>query len=259
MSVNFHTHTYRCKHSNGDVQDIVNYARRLKVTKLGISDHTPLPDNRWLGVRMHIDDLDEYTSAIENAQQRNVGIKLFKGMECDWAPEYKSFYITELLEKRNYDYIIGGVHWFPFAGEWKSAFDIRTPDQLKHYTEFYINGMHSGIYTFMAHPDVFGCAYDWDTTAEQCAKSILKAAEELNLPLEINGNGFRRATVITPQGERNAYPLKPFWQLAADYKIRVFCNSDAHAPEEVLAGIPEGMAIAAEHSLPVLDEVTLRS
>ena len=48
---NFHTHTFRCKHAKGDVDDYCRRALELGMETLGFSDHTALPDDRWLVAR----------------------------------------------------------------------------------------------------------------------------------------------------------------------------------------------------------------
>ena len=50
---NFHTHTFRCKHAKGDVADYCEMAISRGMKTLGISDHSALPDDRWLGGRMN--------------------------------------------------------------------------------------------------------------------------------------------------------------------------------------------------------------
>ena len=43
----YHTHTFRCKHAQGDVEDYAKYAVEYGIDVLGVSDHTALPDN-WI-------------------------------------------------------------------------------------------------------------------------------------------------------------------------------------------------------------------
>ena len=45
--VNYHTHTYRCGHANGSEEDMIKAAINLKIEKLGICCHVPLPNYRW--------------------------------------------------------------------------------------------------------------------------------------------------------------------------------------------------------------------
>ena len=62
---NYHTHTYRCQHASGDVEDYCQAAVEQGLQVLGISDHTALPDDRWPNVRMAFSDLPDYTAAID--------------------------------------------------------------------------------------------------------------------------------------------------------------------------------------------------
>jgi len=250
MIYNLHTHTYRCKHANGDINDYIEAAIEHHVDRLGISDHTPLPDNRWLGVRMHLDDLQEYSDTIDHAKLHYQGqITILKGMECDWSSEYIDFYQTELLEKYQFDYLIGASHWFPFNDEWQMSFNITTPGQVMAYAKFYAQAIASGLFSFMAHPDVFCSNYEWDDVAIIGAKIILQAAAKYNTPLEINGYGFRKPKVDLPSGSRPGYPYTKFWELAANYNIQVVCNSDAHRPQDIISGIDDAKALAEKFAL----------
>jgi histidinol-phosphatase (PHP family) len=250
MICNYHTHTYRCKHAHGTIEEYIEAAIERKVVALGISDHTPLPDNRWLAVRMHIDELQAYSDEIDMAKLKyQHQIYIMKGMECDWAPQYTDFYQQVLLDKYKFDYLIGAAHWFPCNDKWELAFAIDNPEQLIAYAEFYAQAIACGLFSFMAHPDVFCANYDWDDVAAEGSHIILQAAQDYNVPLEINGYGFRKQKSKLPSGERIGYPYHKFWELACNYDIKVFCNSDAHLPEDVIAGIDEAHALVEQLNL----------
>ena len=93
----------------------------------------------------------------------------------------------------------------------------------------------------------------WDRHAEACSREILRAAEAYGVPLEINGYGFRKPRVDTPEGRRPMYPWIRFWELAAEYDIEVVLNSDAHRPEDVAANLDDAAAIAARFGLRIAD------
>ena len=65
MLHNFHTHTYRCKHAEGDVEDYCRVAVEQGMSTLGFTDHTALPDDRWVSLRMYYAELPEYSRAID--------------------------------------------------------------------------------------------------------------------------------------------------------------------------------------------------
>ena len=255
---NYHTHTWRCKHASGTVTDYTKEAETADIGILGISDHTPLPDNRWDFVRMGMDELDLYLEEFQTAAERFPQITLLKGFECDWAPEYRNFYREELLEKRDTDYLIGAVHWFPYHGEWLYTGDIENSKHLSAYSSHIIEAMESGLFSFIAHPDSFGIGYKpWDENARSCSRDIISAAEELGSILEINGYGLRKPMISTEEGERRQYPLKGFWELAGESGITAICNSDAHNPEDVAASLEETAKIASDFSVRLTDTLPL--
>ena len=256
---NYHTHTSLCHHAEGKALDYAREAQLQGIHILGMSDHSPLPDSKWPGVRMTFAELAEYEQQIQEARREVKDVTILKGLECEWDPSYRNFYIEELLEARNFDYLIGAEHWFPFHGEWNELSDIRTASHLKAYADLLIQTMQSGVFDFIAHPDAFGSGYDkWDKNTHSCSLDILTAAAELHIPLEINGFGFRKQDKLTSIGPRNKYPLPEFWELAAEFSIQAICNSDAHRPQDVGASIEQGRHLAARFGIEVLEELPLK-
>lgn len=257
MTPNFHTHTYRCKHATGDVIDYARAAYGQGSRELGISDHVALPDNRWPETRMSFDQLYEYEQAIESAKTLLPKMTIHKGMECEYDVAYHAYYEDELLGERGYDYLIGAGHYTPLGGKWLNSFEqLNTPEALVAYGNYLMLSMETGLFAFIAHPDIFGCSNDrWTEDLQACAHDILQAAETTATPLEINGNGFRKSKISATEDPRNPYPWQPFWEMAADYKVQVICNADAHHPEQVLANMEDGERLAEKLGLDVVHTI----
>lgn len=253
----FHTHTFRCKHATGEVIDYARSAFEAGSRILGISDHVPLPDDRWPEARMAFSELDDYTDAIEFAQKALPDLKILKGMECEYAPEYHSYFKDELLGERAYDYLIGAGHYTPLAGTWINSFEnLKTASALKAYSTYLAQTMESGLFAFIAHPDLFGCSNTrWSADLAACSRDIFQAAEATKTPLEINGYGFRKPPVQSAEGLRPRYPWRPFWEMAANYDIQVICNADAHRPKDVLANIKDAKDLANAFKLEIIDHL----
>ncbi len=250
---NFHTHTYRCGHATGNVSDFVKSALQNNITHLGISDHVPLPDGKW-DIRMPYKELPEYVRDIEEAQESNSEIKIYKSAECDYAQEYVNYFKEELLGKYKMDYLMGGVHFIPRNKNWINCYYAdNSKESLFAYTNYLIDVIDCDLFAFIAHPDVFAVFYHlWDSEAVACSRAILEAASSKNRILEINGSGYRKNPIETPRGWRRPYPIDEFWLLAAEYNIRVIINSDAHRPEDV-ADFGESFQLARELGLEVVD------
>ncbi|HHT05945.1 MAG TPA: histidinol-phosphatase [Hydrogenispora sp.] len=242
MRKDYHTHTYRCKHAEHAEADVIDYAavavqKGLQV--LGVSDHTPLPvlpDERWSRIRMNLSELDSYNDAVEEARAAHPELTILKGMECEYSPDFIGFYQEELFGKRNFDYLIGGNHYVPYNGGWVGVHSyLKSKEELMAYADHMVETIASGLFAFIAHPDLFGNSYElWDEHAIECSKRILEAAAAYKVPLEVNAYGFRKPKIKTKAGTRPPYPLPPFWEMAAEYKgITVIANSDAHKPKDV--------------------------
>lgn len=216
------------------VADYVEAAIQKNMTHLGISDHVPLPDNNW-NIRMPYSQLPDYIRDMENAKNTYTDIKIYKGAECDYKPEYLSYFKDELLGQYGMDYLMAGVHFMPFEGDWISCFQAEnSKESLYAYTDYIIEVIDCDIFSFIAHPDVFAHFYhNWDDDAIVCSKAILEAASQKNRILEINGSGYRKDLLETSRGKRRPYPIDDFWRLASEYNISVIINSDAHSPEFV--------------------------
>lgn len=248
---NFHTHTYRCQHATQDVSAYCSEAVDQGLQVLGISDHTALPDNRWSHIRMDISDLDNYCDAVDLAAHEHPQLTVLKGAECEYADEYHQFFEQTLLGEKKFDYLIGAAHFFPMDGEWVGSYGGTNSSRALHaYSHYFIESMRSGLFAFMAHPDLFGNSYlTWDANTIAASREMLEAAVELDMPLEINGYGLRKRKIETPDGIRCMYPWLPFWELAAEYDVTVIANSDAHNPADVTANIAEACAIGERFGL----------
>ena len=253
--VNYHSHTYRCKHASGEVLEFVKAASEAGLEIFGVSDHAAFPDDRWPDVRMSYEELDNYVEAVRAAQLSVPKLRVLLGMECELVPEFKNYLEDELLGERQFDYLIGAGHYTPHNGEWLNSFTkLNYKPYLKSYTEHLCQMMESKLFAFIAHPDIFGCTnFKWDTDLNAFSREILRTAEETQTPLEINGNGLRKKYINSSEGLRPPYPWRPFWELASEFKIKVVCNSDCHFPNEVVAGISENIKLARSLGLELAD------
>ncbi len=246
---NYHTHTKLCKHAEGMPVDYCEVAVQKGFTKLGFTDHTPLPDELKPFIRMEREELHTYIDEVKKARKLYPQLEIFMGLECDYMPRYEWYYKDFMMDAMKMDYLIGSVHYYDFRGEimW---FDKRPMEPLQYliYADLYVKAMESGLFTFMAHPDLY-CTnvYQWDENARACAKSILEAARDLNMTLEINTSGFEK---MNEAGDGHLpYPREEFWEMASDYDISVVVNSDAHKPSRIDSYFDEGYCIMEKYSL----------
>ena len=210
---------------------------------------------------MDIDELPQYCDAIDQAINDFPELKILKSAECEYAEEYDAFFRETLLEKLEFDYLVGAAHFFPHDGEWVGSYGgADSLQSLQSYARYFIQSMESGLFAFMAHPDLFGNSYlTWDENTKAASHDIFSAAAELRIPLEINGYGLRKPKIDTPEGKRCMYPWLPFWEMASDYDILYIVNSDAHHPKDVNANLEEADAIGQKFNLTRADLSHLES
>jgi len=253
---NFHTHTYRCKHAEGDVDDYCEMAIQLGMKTLGISDHSALPDDRWLAARMKYVDLPEYTMAIDTAQAKYPQLRIVKGMECEYLPEEQSWYEDELLGAYEFDYLIGAAHFFLTSDdEWVGTYGgTNSAKALIEFGNYNVRMIESGVFDFIAHPDLFGNCYEnWDENCIACSRDILAAAAETGVGLEINALGLRKQLAKRPDNPFPLYPWLPFWEEASQFDVKVIVNSDAHRPEDLQGEAGAAFQIATDFGLVHMD------
>jgi histidinol-phosphatase (PHP family) len=253
---NFHTHTALCNHGTGEVADYCAAALTQGLSALGMSEHTPHPDGRWQQSRMLMDELPGYVQAVQAAAQSYPGLQIYMGMECEHVDEHLAFYQDELLGRYGFDYLISGTHWYPYDGEWQPIHRQQmTVSQLHAYTDHVVKAISSGLYAFVAHPDLLGAAYRGaGEELRACVRAIAQASVDCSVALEINAYGLRKPMIEDGASWRFMYPLMAFWEQAAEYPVPVIVNSDAHRPEDVWGNTDECLDIAQFFSLRVIND-----
>jgi histidinol-phosphatase (PHP family) len=243
--VNLHTHSFYCGHGSGQIREYAQAAVEHGLKVLGFTEHCPVPDSRWARTRMDYEQMPLYEQDVRDARQ-NTPLTVLTAYECDYLPQYQSYY-EELKAKT--DYLICSIHdlSFDMDREYSVFWNTLTKEDLALYTDLYCKALQSGLFLFGAHPDVFAYNYHvWDDEAKACSKAIIECAASSGVALEINSNGMRKRKVKTAQGERYAYPILPFWQLASEYPVTVVTNSDAHKPSEIWAGLDKVVSFSQE-------------
>ena len=226
MKVNLHTHTHRCGHAEGTEEEYVLAAIENGYTKLGFSDHTPFP-YEWDYVnrtKMLPEQLPGYIDTVLSLKEKYKDqIEIVLGLECESVPRFFP-YLRQLRE--DMDYLILGSH-----GEWSigHAYPGRVRDswQLHRAYADMIEGMESGLFLYVAHPDLMFNDYPrFDETARFLSRELCRAANRLDIPLEYNLYGAYK-----PRDEGAlGYPYLPFWEIAAEENVRAVVGVDAHSP-----------------------------
>ena len=258
IKVNLHTHTRRCKHASGTLDEYCKAAAEAGISILGFSDHCPFPDGEYPDSRMDFCELPEYVAEIEEARIKYPAMTILAGLELDYRPVLgKQFYLDEFAERYPFDYMIAGAHFLPAADGRRAQYvkeeDPMSLKTLQAFVRESVRVMESGLIDYLAHPDLTArCLPEWTPEIRSAYLDIIDAASALHLPLEINAYGPRKPWIDTPEGRRAQYPWVRFWELVAEHgKIEVVAGSDAHRPADVWGNLDDMYDFAAHLGLAV--------
>lgn len=228
--VNYHTHTSRCHHADGTDEEYILRAIRGGYSVLGFSDHTPWPYASGFisHSRMLPCQLEDYVCQLRMLRDKykeQIDIKI--GLECENYPEYIPW-LKEQIEKYQLDYVLFGSHHYP-SEEVSGYFGQFCTDavMLAKYEQSVIEGMQSGLYAYLAHPDLFMASYPkFDENCIEVSRHICQEANRLNMTIEYN---LGCAAYCEKTGEV-LFPYPRFWEIAAEEGCTAIIGIDAHNP-----------------------------
>ena len=208
-------------------------AEEAGISELGCSEHVhrfvqglELWRHPWFR-RWARDDLDAYVEFLSDSPLR-------AGIECDFVPGAEDR-TASLLEARDFDYVVGSVH---FVGERSldaEEFDIwetdGDPDRIwRRYFEMLAEAARSGLFDILAHPDlvkVWGAGRPRpERDPRHYYEPAVEAIAESGIAVEVSTAGLRK-----PVGE--IYPAPAFAEMCVEAGADFALSSDAHTPEQV--------------------------
>jgi len=236
MIANYHTHTWRCNHATGTEEEYVTRAIDCGMEIFGFSDHTPyiFPGNYYSTFRMKMDLLDDYVDTVLALREKyKECIQIPLGLEIEYYPDLIGE-LLPILRDRPLDYLILGQHFVgnemdePYSGR-----PAGSVDHLKRYCHQVADALNTGLFTYLAHPDLLYFPGDKKVYQEHMAL-ICREAKSCDIPLEVNLAGL---------GCGKNYPNAYFWEMAAKEGNRVVLGMDAHSAEAVSDTAVEQRAI----------------
>jgi histidinol-phosphatase (PHP family) len=175
------------------------------------------------------DDLDAYVEFLREETDLRVGI------EADFVPGREDRMAT-LLEARDWDYVIGSVHFLGDLAVDNEGYDIwdhraHRPDEVwARYFETLGEAARSGLFDVLAHPDlvkVWGARRPRpEGDLRRFYERAMEGIAESGIAVEVSTAGLRK-----PAGE--LYPAPAFLEMVLDAGNPIALSSDAHTPDEL--------------------------
>lgn len=226
MIANYHTHTPRCNHAVGTEQQYVECALAAGMKILGFSDHSPqvYPGGYCSSIRMLPGQLQEYADTLCKLRLEYAGkIEIHIGLEAEYYPALFPD-LLEMVKDTPVEYLILGQHWCGNEiGETYLGRPFDDGAQLARYADQVLEALDSGMFTYVAHPDLVNFTGD-AKTYQRHMRTLCRGVSERRIPLELNLGGVRNG---------GHYPNPLFWEAAAEENCRVVLGVDAHQPENL--------------------------
>ena len=235
----FHVHTYRCKHASDETdEEYVKTALRLKADKITFTDHSPFPGNPF-GNRMDIEQLSEYIESLKLLKEKyQHKINIEYGLEVEYLPSMVTFY--EELKTVGLSQLIIGQHFYQHTDGTYSFADDKDYNMTNEHLgccKAMIDGIKSGLFTVVAHPDrVFRRCKTWTQEMTDISKELISKAAYNNVILEKNMASYEKLL----EKSNYTYWRKDFWDLVDAYNqthkktVKTIVGLDAHSTEDMV-------------------------
>lgn len=247
--VNYHTHTPRCKHALGSEETYIQAAVEAGITDLGFSDHCPYQEDS--SMRMSLSEFPSYVRTLQTLKEKYKDhIRIYIGLECEYFPRHIDF-IQNLVKQYELDYIILGHHFYRDEDGHYFGYQTNDKDILHQYVEEAIKAVSTGMYSYLAHPDLIHFKPTHSDIYNQEMRCLCEACKDYGVPLEFNLLGYRT---------HRWYPeMNYFWPIVAEVGNEVIIGYDAHEPNSLGddKAYMEAVAFLQDLHINIIDEIPL--
>ena len=246
IKANFHTHTERCRHAGCSDQRYVDLAIEAGIKTLGFSDHTPyvgFTNGYYSFYRMFPEELCGYCESVKALrEQYKDKIEIHLGLEAEYYPRLFPE-LLEFLKPYGIEYLILGQQFLDDDQHGLSAHWIQDEESLIKYTDQCIEGLRTGAFSYLAHPDLPRFDHS-DPAFKREMRRLCLCSNELGLPVELNVLGIAK--------ERH-YPCEEFLEVCRECESTVIIGVDAHLPDQFTDPAP------MERAFELIDKYELKT
>ena len=228
-------------------------AQERGIAELGVSEHvyrfTQALDvwDHELWRESARDDVDAYVAFVREQTDLRLGI------EADFVPGREER-MRDLLEAREWDYVVGSIHFLGDGALDYERFDVwtggRSADEVwRTYFTWLGEAARTGLFDVLAHPDL---VKHWGAERPQPTKDprfyydlAMEGIAESGIAIEVSTAGLRK-----PVGE--IYPSSAFLEMVLDAGNPVALSSDAHVPDQLGFRYEQAVELLTDHGVTEL-------
>ena len=237
MRVDSHMHTPLCGHAIGEPLEYALVAKERGIDVITVTCHIPMEWEAFgqSGIRMRRHELDDYMQLVDAAaaSAKEVGVEVLCGIEAEVFPDEAHMEpMDEILGSYDFDFVLGSLHahcWSYLS--WLESRKV-TKDVMKidSYFRHLIDGVQSGRYDSMSHPDVirtYGVVNAFNPAEhEQVIRDFLQAIVDQDICMEVNTSGLNK-------GDYTVHPDPLILDWASEMGVKLTIGSDSHQPNSV--------------------------
>ena len=231
MIANYHTHTYRCHHATGTEREYIERAIANGIKYMGFSDHSPFifPNGYESKYRVRLVEAEDYMNDLRKLKDEykdQIDIKI--GFEMEYFPLYFD-QMYNFVRDIGAEYLILGQHCIKNRQDGEASFasvDSDSVEKLETYVKEACEGMETGVFSYLCHPDVINFTGERDIYLREMRK-ICETSLKTGVPLELNFLGIRC---------KRHYPNMDFWKMVGEMGCDTVYGFDAHDAEAAYDG-----------------------
>ena len=231
-----HMHTPLCKHARGEPEEYAAAAQERGLKGIVVTCHNPDNDGWSPGVRMSVEEFDEYVGMVDRARvawDGSVDVRL--GMESDYAPGMEPW-LEELHDMADFHHVLGSVHpQLPdyqeryFDGDW-IAFQ-------RTYFEHLAMAAETGLFDTIGHPDLAKNIAPAEWELDRIMPDICRCLDRIaatGAAMELNTSGLNKNVPEMNPGDEMLREMR-------QRNIPVVIGADAHDPDRVAANYRDAL------------------
>ncbi len=236
----YHIHTPYCGHAHGKIVEYVETAIQRGMKEICFTDHlgryylTESQKRRYWDWGMNEHNLARYFLELEDVTKTfKDRITIRKGLEIDYIEGAEDL-IMPLIDKYNFDFLLGSIHCLPRLG-WKHIANYSGQDIWHLFDEYFKAAkaiVSSGIFNSLAHLDFIWRYAKWPTKKSvnvfNNIEEIVEKASSNDVAIEINSNGYLWSQIYTVHG---GDPFEILLEKINACNTPITIGSDAHKPE----------------------------
>lgn len=230
-------HTPLCGHAFGAPIEYAKSALQKGFDLITFTCHIPMEWQAFgqAGIRMRREQLDQYVEMVKAAAEeiKPEGLEVLCGIEAEVFPDEAHMEpMDEILNEYSWDFVLGSLHAHCRSyTDWLIKKKVKDDKLIADcYFRHLIDGVQSGRYDSMSHPDVirtYGVVKQFiPEENEAVIREFLTALVEEDICMEVNTSGLNKGAY-----EVHPDPLILGW--ANELGVKLTMGSDSHRPDSI--------------------------